>query len=197
MELEEMQSLWADLSQKIEKQDKIQKELLMEITKQKFRNKLNGIRLPEIIGSIICYGYAIYFMIRFSELELWYNQLFALLTIAIMIVLPTASLASIKAMRSVKIHGDAPAEMLDKFAKSKIRFWKVQKYGMVLGAVLLITIMPPINELQGTSEMMSRPIFWMLYIPGGLLFMVLFSRWVYNRYKRVILASENMLTELE
>lgn len=196
MELEEMQSLWADLSQKIEKQDKIQKELLMEITKQKFRKKLNHIRFTETIGSIICFVYAMYLLSKLPELELWYNQVFAMITILIMTILPISSLSAIKAMRSVKIDHEAPAKMLEKFEKSKIRFWKVQKYGMIFGALVLVTVLPPISEIQGSGDMISKPLFWVIYLPAALLFMFLFSRWALGKYKKVIDSSEKLLSEL-
>lgn len=196
MELEEMQSLWADVSQKIEKQDKIQKELLMEMTKQKFRKKLNHIRLTETIGSIICFVYAMYLLSKLSELELWYNQVFAMITILIMTVLPIASLSAIKAMRSVKIGNEAPAKMLEKFEKAKIRFWKVQRYGIIFGAMVLVTVLPPISEIQGSTDMISKPLFWVIYLPAAMLFMFLFSRWALGKYKNVIDSSEKLLSEL-
>lgn len=197
MELDEMKSLWADLSLQVEKQDKIQKELLMEITKQKFRSKLNAVRIPEIIGSFICVGYAMYLLSQFSNFELWYNQVFALITILILIALPTASLTAIKGMRSLRIDLEAPATILEKFNKSKIRFWKVQRYGMILGGLLMITILPPLAELNGSLERILNPVFWMIYIPGGLLFMYLISRWAYKKYKGTIDSSEEMLLEIE
>lgn len=192
-----MKSLWADLSLQVEKQDKIQKKLLMEITKQKFRNKLNAVRIPEILGSFICVGYAMYLLSQFSNLELWYNQIFALISIFIMIALPAASLTAIKGMRSVRIDLEAPATILDKFNKSKIRFWKVQRYGLIFGAILLITIIPPLTELNGSIEKIQNPLFWIFYIPAGVVFMFLLTRFVYKKYKGTIEASEKMLSELD
>lgn len=196
MELEEMKGLWADLSLKIEKQDKIQKELLMEITKQKFRKKLNHIQLPEMIGSVICFVYAMYLLSKFSGLELWYNQVLAMVTILIMTMLPLASLSAIKGMQSVKIDEDSPAKALEKFTKSKVRFLKVQRYGIIFGALLLVTILPPISEIQGSTELISKPWFWMIYLLGGSLFIYLFSKWAIEKYKKVIESSEKLLSEL-
>ncbi|MBN7818003.1 hypothetical protein [Algoriphagus pacificus] len=196
MELEEMQTLWADLSQKIEKQDKIQKELLMEITKQKFKKKLDGIRLPEMIGSVVCYIYAMYLLSKFPELDLWYNQVFAMITILILTLLPLASLSALKGMRNVKIEEDAPAQMLEKFAKSKIRFLNVQRYGMIFGGLILVTILPPISEIQGNTDLISKPLFWAIYLPAGVLSMFFFSKWALGKYKKVIASSEQLLSEL-
>ncbi|EAZ80832.1 hypothetical protein [Algoriphagus machipongonensis] len=196
MELEEMKSLWGDLSEKVEKQDKIQKELLMEITGQKFRNKMQGIRIPEIIGSVICYAYAGYFMISFSKFELWYNQVFAIISIIILILLPTASLWTIKGMRAIDIASDVPAELLEKFRTNKKRFWMVQKFGMVLGVFLFMIILSPITELQGRGEIINKPIYWFIYVPVGLIFMFFFTRFVYKKYRAVINKSEALLSDL-
>ena len=196
MELEEMQTLWADLSQKIEKQDKIQKELLMEITKQKFKKKLDGIRLPEMIGSVVCYIYAMYLLSKFPELDLWYNQVFAMITILILTLLPLASLSALKSMRNVKIEEDAPVQILEKFTKGKIRFLNVQRYGMIFGGLILVTILPPISEIQGNTDLISKPLFWAIYLPAGVLLMFFFSRWALGKYKKVIASSEQLLSEL-
>lgn len=192
-----MKSLWADLSLQVEKQDKIHKELLMEITKQKFRNKLNSIRIPEILGSMVCVGYAMYLLARFADFELWYNQVFALVTIFIMIALPVASLTAIKGMRNLRLDKESPATILNKFTKSKIRFWNVQRYGMIFGAIVMLTLIPPLAELNGSGEMISNPVFWLIYIPAGLVFMYLFSRWALKKYKGVIDSSERMLRDIE
>lgn len=196
MEIEEMQTLWADLSQKIEKQDKIQKELLMEITKQKFKKKLDGIRLPEMIGSVVCYIYAMYLLSKFPELDLWYNQVFAMITILILTLLPLASLSALKSMRNVKIEEDAPAQVVEKFTKGKIRFLNVQRYGMIFGGLILVTILPPISEIQGNTDLISKPLFWAIYLPAGVLLMFFFSRWALGKYKKVIASSEQLLSEL-
>jgi hypothetical protein len=197
MELDEMKLLWTELSLKVEKQDKIQKELLMEITKQKFRDKLNHIRVPEILGSLVCVGYAMYLLSRFSDFELWYNQVFALSTIFIMIALPAGSLTALKGMRNLRIDSETPSAILEKFIKSKIRFWNVQRYGMILGAILMIIILPPLAELKGSDEIISNPKFWLLYVPGVFTLMFFFSRWALKKYRGVIDSSEKMLQELK
>ncbi|SFT38430.1 hypothetical protein SAMN04489724_0520 [Algoriphagus locisalis] len=196
MELDEMKSLWADVSLRMENQDKIQKELLIEITKQKFRSKLDYVRVPEIIGSFVCVGYAMYLLSHFSELELWYNQVFALISVLIMIILPVASLTAIKSMRSLRLDKDTPTVLLQKFAKSKVRFFKTQRYGIIFGAILMFTILPPYAELSG-SDSVTDPLFWMIFIPTGPVVMYLLSRWVLKKYKGVIESSEKMLEELE
>ncbi|PZX51955.1 hypothetical protein [Algoriphagus chordae] len=197
MELDEMKSLWADLSLQVEKQDKIQKELLMEITKKKFRSKLNAIRIPEIIGSLFCVGYAMYLLSHFSDFELWYNQIFALISIFILLALPTASLSAINGMRNLKVESESPSKILEEFLLSKQRFLKVQRYSIVLGGILMLALISPIAELNGSIEKISNPIFWLFYLIIGPVFMYILSKWAYKKYKGTIDSSEKMLQELE
>lgn len=192
-----MKSLWTDLSLKLEKQDKIQKELLMEITKQKFRNRLNYIRIPEILGSLVCVGYAMYLLSRFSDFELWYNQVFVLITIFILIALPAASLTALKGMRDLKIDSETPSAILEKFIKNKIRFWNIQRYGMILGAIIMITMLASLAELKGSDEVISNQKFWLIYVPGVFTLYFFFTRWALKKYRRVIDSSEKLLQELK
>ncbi|WBL41623.1 hypothetical protein PBT90_12750 [Algoriphagus halophytocola] len=136
-------------------------------------------------------------MSRFGDFELWYNQIFALVAVFLMIALPVASLSAVKGMRNIRIDAEAPAKLLEKFSKSKVQFWKVQRYGIICGVILLICILPPLTELNGSEEIVYKPWFWGIYIPGGLVFLVLFSRWVLKKYRRVMDSSEVMLKELE
>jgi len=192
-----MKSLWADLSLKVDMQDKIQKELLMNITKQKFRGKLNYLRVPELIGSFVCVGYAMYLLSQFSNFELWYNQVLVLINVLILIALPVASLSAIKRMQNLRIDTESPAIILDKFVNSRIQFWKVQRYGLIFGGIIMITILPPLAELNGSQDKISNPLFWMIYIPGGILFLYLISRYAMKKYRGVIDSAEKMLQDID
>lgn len=196
MELEEMKSLWSDLSVKVEKQDRIQQELIMEITKQRFRSKLNSIQVSELIGTVVCFAGAAYFILNFGKLEIWYNQVFALINILIAIALPLLSLTTIRSMKNLQIGTESPISILKDFTKRKLRFWQVQRLSLVLASVYLLTILLPFAELQGKSEVIMSRSFWMVYIPLGFAFMLMFSSWVWKKYKRGIASSEALLREL-
>ncbi len=42
MELEEMKTLWEEMSLKVEKQQIVTDQLIMEMTQQKYKNKFNN-----------------------------------------------------------------------------------------------------------------------------------------------------------
>ena len=62
----------------------------------------------------------------------------------------------------------------------------------------MVTIFPPLAELSGSShEKILNPVFWMVYIPAGLVFIYFFSRRVLKKYKGVVDSSEKMIREIE
>ena len=197
MELEEMKSLWEELSHKVEQQEKIQKKVLMDITQNNYRNRLNTIRIPELLGSIVCLAYAAYFIFNFSKLTLTINQIFAGFDILFLIGLPIASLLAIRNLNKLDIIKTTPAEVLEKFAKRKLQFLKVQKFGILFSGLFLISALPPLAEFAGKADIIQQPYFWMGYVPGGLLFIFFFGRWGIKKYQNVIRDAEEMIREVE
>ncbi len=196
MELEEMKLLWSDLNVKVEKQSRIQQEMIMKITRQKYRSKLEVIRLSEMVGSVVCFIYVAYLMSHFGELVLWYNRVLAIVSMLILIIPPILSLRVLRGMKNLQVGIESPAVLLQKFARRKLEFWKIQRMSMLLSGVLLLTVLLPFTEIEGTGNRLTTYSFWMIYIPLALLFMLLFSRWVWSKYKGAIEASEQLLSEL-
>ena len=65
MELEKMKNLLEGMSDRIEKQELLTKNLIENVTSEKYHSKLNKLRYSEIIGAIICYLGAIYLIMNF------------------------------------------------------------------------------------------------------------------------------------
>src|SRR5688572_9824086 len=143
MELDEMKTLWEDLSGKVENQEKITKEELMKMTKKNYQNRLFSIYLPEILGSIICFGYAGYFIFQIEKLELPINQVLAVFNTAMMIILPIISLWTLARLNSLKISDESPSNLVEIFKKEKTFFWKFQRFNLMFSGLFAISILPP------------------------------------------------------
>jgi hypothetical protein len=195
MELEEMKSLWQDLSVKVENQEKIQKELILEMTKARFTRKVDGIRIPEMLGTLISLGYAGYLIFNFGRIDLWYNQLFAVADVLFFIILPLASMSAIYQMRGLQINHLATAAMIDEFRRAKKNFWQVQQAAVWLSGVIVLTLVPVLGDIQDKSERFMRPEFWMIYIPVALTFLFFFSRYVLGKYRKITRQLEELLQD--
>jgi hypothetical protein len=193
MELDEMKSLWEDLSGKVENQEKIKKEELMKMTKKNYHNRLFSIYLPEILGSVICFGYAGYFIFQIGKLELPINQVLAVFNTVMMITLPTISLWTLARLNSLKITDESPSLLVEKFKKEKTFFWKFQQINLMLSGSFVVSILPPLAELLGKKDLILEPIFWMVYVPLGLLSVYIFGRITIKKYYKSLQEAQQLI----
>ncbi|GAA0878627.1 hypothetical protein GCM10009119_15950 [Algoriphagus jejuensis] len=196
MELDEMKSLWQNLSVKVENQDRIQKDILLEMTKTKFRRKMNGIRIPELFGSLFCFGYAGYLIFQFDKIDLRLLQVLGILDIVFLVLIPVASLITVYRLRSLQINHLSTAEMLEAFGRAKRNFWRVQQVGVWLAGMMVLTLVPILGDIQDRLDELMEVEFWMIFLPFVLAFMFFFSRYVLRRYRKVMDQSEDLLKDI-
>jgi hypothetical protein len=197
MELDEMKNLWEDLSGKVESQQKLNKEQLLEMTKKSYQNSLGKIYLPEILGSIICFLYAGFFIFQIGKLEFPVNQILAVFNTAAMIVLPVISLVTLYRLNRLVLKEDTPAHLLKRFMAHKTFFWKFQRLNLILSGVFAITILPPLAELVGKVDLIMESKFWMVYVPIGLIFIYIFGRWAFRKYDKALLDTQQLIEGID
>ena len=192
-----MKNLWEDLSGKVESQQKLNKEQLLEMTKKSYQNSLGKIYLPEILGSIICFFYAGFFIFQIGKLEFPVNQILAVFNTAAMIVLPVISLVTLYRLNSLVLKEHAPAQLLKRFMAHKTFFWKFQRFNLILSGVFAITILPPLAELVGKADLIMESKFWMVYVPIGLIFIYIFGRWAFRKYDKALLDTQQLIEGID
>ncbi len=200
MELEEMQSIWSELSGQLEKQKKLTDKMIIMMTQDKFRSKINKIAYPELLGTIICFGSAILILMNLNKLDNWYNMISGIVSLLILIILPILSLTSINRMRKVEIATNNYKETLLSYAKRKKQFQTVTKWGYYLGFILMFTIMPITTKILNNKDLFSetkRVWPFLIAIPLAIVFFIVFSKWVMKFYNKNINSAESLIKELE
>ncbi|WP_074406289.1 MULTISPECIES: hypothetical protein [Aquimarina] len=200
MELEEMQTVWSQMSDQIEKQKKLTDKMIIMMTQEQYRQKLNKIAYPEMIGAIICYGTAILILINVNKLDNWYTLLSGIVSTVILLVLPVLSLRSIYQMRKVNIAVNSYKETLLEYSKGKKRFQTVTKIGLYLGFFLMFAIMPVATKILNNKDLFSgTKSIWPLVIsiPIAIIVFITFSRWVARCYNNNMNSAEALFKELE
>ncbi len=200
MELEEMQAVWTQMSDKIEKQKKLTDKMIIMMTQEKYKNRINRIAIPEILGAIICFGSAILILSNFDRLDTWYNLLSGIVSLLVLIILPVLSLSAINRMRNINIATNNYKETLLTYAKEKKRFENITKWGYYLGFILMFAILPVTTKILNNKDMFSgAKSFWPLAIsiPVAIVFFMLFTRWVIKCYRNNINSAESLIKELE
>jgi hypothetical protein len=197
MELEEMRNEWQEMSKKMERQQLLTDKLIVEMTQEKYNNKLKSISIPETVGAVICFLSALYILRYFSKLDTWYLVVCGIFSIVYLIILPLKSMSSIKKMQRINISNKSIAQNLIDFANSKKKFWLVQRVGFYLNFIFIITILPISGKLLSNKDLFLENKLWYFYIPILIVFMLVFSRWGLKHYKKATESAENLLKELE
>lgn len=197
MELEEMRNEWQEMSKDLEKQQLLTDKLILDMTQEKYNNKLKSISIPETIGAVICILTAVYIVVSFNKLDAWYIQLSGLLTALFCIVLPIFSLKSILGMQKINMSTSNYKQTLESFAKSKKRFVLIQKISFYMSFILVIVSLPVAAKLLNGKDLFLESKVWLWYVPFGFLFVYLFSKWVFKQYKKTTNSAEKLLKELE
>ncbi len=195
MELEEMKTNWNELSNRIEKNEKLTIEVIDKMVKYKYRSGLNRIQYPEYIGTLICYVGAAWLIVNFGKLEGTVYQFFGVLIVLLLFILPVISLKSVRSIQRVSISTSTYAETITNFARQKIRFQKLQKINVSLALALFVLSLPVLANIQG-KDLSAIPNFW-IFFPASLVLLLLFSWWVLQYYNKALNEAEEMLNEVE
>ena len=197
MDLEEIKNQWDKMSKDIKKQKILTDKLIIDMTQEKYNNKLKLISIPETIGTVICFAGAIYIFINFGKLDTWYMQLSGLFTALFCIILPILSLRSIFGMQKLDMSNNNYKQSIEKFAKSKKQFVLIQKVSFYLSFILVLVCLPVAGKLMNNKDLFLESKVWLWYIPFGFVFLYFISRWVFKKYKSATTSAENLLKELE
>jgi hypothetical protein len=198
MELEEMQATWSQMSNQLDNQKKLTDKLIMEMTKERYKNKIGILSKYEGIGAIICFIMAILLISRFSVLNTWYLLASGIFTVCYLIVLPVIVLLSIRSMKSIDLTNNNYKQTIIAFAEKKRHFLLTQKVGIYLNFILMVVSLPVIVKVFKGKDIFITNInliYW--YIPIMAVFLILFSIWGYGKYKKVTSSASHILEEFE
>ena len=197
MELEEMKSLWEDMSQKVDQQKILTDQLILDMTKERFDTKMRSISIPESIAALICFAAVIYIISNFNSLDIWYLQLTGIFAIIACLVLPVLSLKSIQKMKSVHISKSTFKETVEAYAKGKSKFMQIQKISFYTSFLVLVALVIVFGKIIKDIDVftMTEKLNWL--VPSGIGVLFIFSQWVLKKYKKATESANTILQELE
>ncbi|MGI9546843.1 MAG: hypothetical protein ACR2MM_06390 [Flavobacteriaceae bacterium] len=195
MNVEEIQSIWTQMSSELEKQKKLTNEIIMQMTQERYKSKLQTIAKYEGMGAIVCFASALIILFNFYKLDTWYLVLCGLFTLFFLLVLPVLVLRSIRNMKRINIATGNYSDNLLAFSRARNQFLFTQRIGIGLAFVLILTVLPVAGKIMNNRNLIEESEAWIWYIPIMMIFLVFFSLWGYNKYKRITISAENIIKE--
>lgn len=203
MELEEMKTLWEEMSRKVEQQQVLTDKLIMEMTKQQYRNRFSKIISYEGVGTIICFIVGALILMNFRKLDTWYFQALGAFCVTYFFVMPFFIMWSLFRIKGLRIMEGNYRDNIVRYAKRKKDVMFLQRIALGLNFMLFLSVIPISDKLLNDNNMFLKT-----YETGDALFigatvvfatvvMILISRWGYRSYKKVTASAENLLRDLE
>lgn len=197
MELEEMQRLWADMSQKVEQQQRLTDQLILQMTQQNYRTAIGKISSREMLGTVFCLIGAVYLGANLGKMDTWYLMAACLYSILHMVLLPLYSLRTLFKLQRINIQGNSMKQTLLDFAKAKKKVFLAQKVGLSFNVILLLLCLPVFAKISSGNDLFLIPETWYWYAPIGVLSLGLMSWWLYKQSTKSIAKAEVLLRGLE
>lgn len=195
MELEELKTTWQGMSKRVENQEFLTNQIVEQMTREKYRSKINKIGYSEYIGTIICYIGAAYLTTNFTKIEDTLMQLFAIIAIALLFILPIISLQSLRAVRNVSIASKTYVQAIEDFTQRKTKFQRLQKLNVSLALFLMLVAIPVLSAIQG-KDISQTPNFWSLIFPISIGSFLVFTVWVLKFYNKILNETEKLFSDI-
>ena len=160
MKIEELQDVWKEMSNELEKQKKLTHEIIINMTRDRYRGKLQKIARYEGVGAVICFMAALYILANFSMLDSWYLMFCGIFTVGYLLVLPLLAFRSIRQMARIDIaKGDYTTNLLA-FTKARSQFLFIQRIGIGFAVILMVTALPVAGKIMKNKDLFAESASW-------------------------------------
>lgn len=196
MNVEELQSTWTEMSHELEKQKKLTHEIIIQMTQERYKNRLQKIANYEGFGALICFAAALFIIFNFDKLDTWYLLFCGVFTVLFLLVLPVLVLRSIRNMKRIDIAKGNYADNLLAFSRARGQFLFIQRIGIGLAFFLMVTTLPVAGKIMNNRDLFVDSQSWLWYIPVMFIFLIFFAWWGYGKYRNITKSAENILKEV-
>ena len=199
MQLEEMKSMWKEMSHHVEKQNILTDKLIMHLTQERYNKRFNKLQIFESVGALICFAAAIFLFLNLERLDTWYLITFGVVTLLGLFLLPVVTLVKINRIKHLEISDGNYKDVLIKFHRRKKELMVTQKINTFLSIFLAIMILPVTSKIIKNRDLFSEEhiaSLW-IYISILLIFLFFVARWGLKGYRSVTSSAENILKELD
>lgn len=197
MDLDEMKTVWSEMSDQLEKQKKLTNEIILKMTEQQYKAKANRIIIPELIGALICFVFAGILLFNFHKLDHWLTITSGVLAVLMLIGLPLMSIRMMKNWNSkINISENTYQKTIRDFANVKRKFQFVKRFSYLLGISLIFIILPPLAKIWKDKDVFEDITIW-YKVPFGILFVAVFVFFTMRFYSSNIKEIDDMLNDIE
>lgn len=199
MELEELQAAWTQMSTELEHQKKMTSDIILQMTKEKYRNTFKTLRFVETVGAIFCYLLVIGIFMYFYKLDTFFLQLSGIVIALFLATFPILTLTSLYNIQKTDIISGSFKNNLSTYLKRKNKLLKLQQTGIYISLALTFFAFPLALKLISNKNIHDIPLRPQLFIALCVVVigMIWVCVWGYKCYKNTTASAEKLIQDLE
>ena len=197
MELDDLKNDWEAVARQAARQNILTSKIINQMTQKKYYSKISKIKYPELIGGIVCLVGLSFIGINFNKLDTVFLQSIGVITILLLMILPTISFLSLTQLNLTDDLDKPYVEIIKQFANQKIRFQRYQQANVFLCYLLLVAIIILLPKFFYGKDIAYSKYFWIFAFSFGYIFLLFFSKWVKKSYYKTLNQAEELLKEIK
>lgn len=197
MKIEELKDAWNETGAKLTHSDPLNYPTQDRLPRSRISAAIMWIKIPELAGVLVCFAGVVILGIYFYKLDTIVFQAAGLLGISLLIVIPLLSICSIYRLSLREDPAIPYAETLKDFATNTLTFYRLQKWAMLLGYLLLVVVIILLPKIFGGKDIIAYKNFLLYAPPVGFAVFFYFSGWVNKKYRKAIRSAEALLKDLD
>lgn len=168
MDLDNMKNVWSEMSERIEKQNKITNEIILKMAHHDSKNRLSKILRIEIFSALWLLICSVFIILNFNKLDTAITLSGGVVSIIICCLSLFIWLDFLKKANRINIANNSYKQTMIDFNICKKSYQINKKLDYFLGSGLLIAICPVVFKLTRNVEISDIPLSdLLLYIIGG------------------------------
>ena len=199
MEMEEIQATWSQLSNDLEQQKKLTKQIILQMTQERYSGKFKTISIYETIGAVICFLAGVYMLFNFAKLDTWYLMACGIFTVAFLFAMPIMVLRALHRIKNIDILENSYTDTLIRYEKAKKNLLMLQQFGIYASFILMFSTAAVFSKIWSDEDFFMIEKDGWIYgsIVIAVVFVAFFAKWGYTCYKSVTASAEDIINELE
>lgn len=172
MELEEIKSVWKEMSQDIERQKNLTNDLIIEMAHRKSSSRIKTIMYAESVGALVSVFAAIYLIINFGSFDYSGSTVAAVGLIMVLILSCVLGVRIVMQARDINISTLSYLQVLNNFNKLKATLRVYKRLSQVLYVLMPFLILPVFTDLvfdknifDDTSEFIETLVICIIVLP--------------------------------
>lgn len=142
MDLDEMKAVWSDMSDQLDKQKKLNQDIILKMTQEKSSSRLGRIIRMETFGLALSIAMLVYLVWNFYRLEDWLSITGGIGLLGIILMGIVYGITIIRKAKSIDVMTSSYSEVIENFDQFRALLSKYKKLSFRIAVISPVLVLP-------------------------------------------------------